>query len=182
MAESNVFEKIKTLVDMQQDLGQAALNQLRGAHPDPRSRIDRIWEHPPLDYEGGVHSTGGNSNVFTMNADNERVERFVSGTRALYLGHTRDDHQVAIYPFGIVGLTEAGQPIFEDPENPKQVSVVIEYDGLANKQWLQRSVSPLFNIGPEGNVHARLTDEPTPAELQLLHDILETFEETVTAE
>ena len=101
----------------------------------------------------------------------------MSGVSTLYLSQPLDDHCIAVYPYEILGQTEAGQPIFADPETNTRTSVVIEYRDDYRAGLLQRRVEPLFHIDEDGRVYSKLYDQPTPAELQLMMDILDQFEE-----
>lgn len=175
----NGLETVRELAQMQQDLSVTVLHELRnGDNPDPRTRIDKIRSAYPQEYERGVYSNAGNSSFFILNDGGRRVEQSVSGTTIQYLGALGDTMRVAIYPYGLAGTTEARQPIFEDPEISKRVSVVLEYgDDEWNAHLLKRRVEPLYNIDQDGNVFARFTDQPTPTELGLLYSILDQFEE-----
>ena len=176
----NGLETVKELAQMQQDLSVAALHELRnGGSPDPRTRIDNIRSAYPREYERGVYSNGGNSSFFVFDERGRRDEQFVSGTSIQYLDTLGDRKmKIAIYPYGLAGTTEAGEPIFEDPGVTKRVSVALEYgDHDYGTPFLKRRIEPLFNVDQDGNVFSRLTDQPTPAELGLLYDILDQFEE-----
>lgn len=172
-------EQVGMLVQMEECLTKPVLDGLREADkPDPKTRLDKIWAASPRDYEKGVYGNAGNSTIHVFDDQGRRTEEFISGLSVLYLSQRGDDHCIAVYPYGIVGVTEAGEPIFEQPDTSQRQSVVIEYTDPAYRAGLlQRKVVPLYNIDSDGRVYARMTDQPTPTELQLFYDILNQFEE-----
>lgn len=174
---------VRELMKLKQTTGALVLERLRSeGKPDPRTRIEKIRAAHPSDYEMGVSSVGGNSNIYLFNKRGRRTERFISGTNAYYLRKRGEDFCIALYTYGVAGLTEAGQPIFEDPDTTQRVSVVIEYEEQAldhTHPWLQRRIEPLFNVDIDGTVFARISDQPTPTELAFLGDILDRFESVI---
>jgi hypothetical protein len=181
MSNANLGETLGNLEGMATDLSTHALLELRGGYrPDIRQRLEKVMTGPNgiSETRGGhrVSGTGGNSPVFLMK-NNKLTTEHTYGVSARYLRVKDNDLTIAIYPFGIQGLTQDSRPIFENPKESKMRSVVIEYDRYTdNVGWLQRRVEPLFNIEEDGSVYARISDQPTSGELQLINDIIEEFE------
>lgn len=172
----DVFEIVGELTYMRDNFVDPVLIELRnGQRSNPRQRIEKLDAlHPNTER---VSSVGGNSKIYVKDGGRVKERQSYQVVAHYLLGKDISVPDIAIFPFGIDGVTDAGSAIFQDPNASKMRSICLVYPPMNNgDHWLQHPVEPLFNIDEDGVVLARFNDLPTPTELQLLLNILDQFE------
>lgn len=181
--EVGTFETLAEIQAMRVLYPEPVLGELRAAdQPILRDRMKAVTASQEKG-ELGLHylftNTGvHNAPVMVQPAAVARgpEERVIPYFDRASIWNNTSGTELAIYGLGIATTRADRTPVFHVPETGMQSVVLVdpvEYD-IASVGT--SPITPLFNVYPDGMVHARLHDEPTPAEFVLFHDILGTFE------
>lgn len=181
--EVGTFETLAELREMQAALPDQVLADLRAAdRPVLRDRLQAVASSQNRGLlqtkyrftNTGVHNAPVlvQPGASTRKAEKQVIPYF---SRASIWNPTIGA-EVAIYGLGIATTLADRTPVFQSPETSMQSIVIVEDDRHDIAAVGTSPITPLFNVYPDGTVHARIHDEPTQLETALFHGVLETFE------
>lgn len=181
--EVGTFETLAEVRAMQVLYPEPVLADLRSAHQpvvhDRLKAVTRSQTRGVLAIRHQFTNTGVNNvpvKVQSQAVARGHERRVIPYFNRASIWNDISETEVAIYGLGIATTLADRTPIFHAPETGMQSVVLVDHVEYDITSVGTSPITPLFNVYPDGTVHARLHDEPTPAEFVLFHDILGTFE------
>lgn len=180
MSRQELFGELNELTGMNRDIVPSALIELRGGLRENPIEIIKWITRQRADFDNGFSNVGGNSNYLVNHNGRIQTEWYQGFQTAVLraVPPVRETPDIEIWPLNVSGTYEPGLLTFFPTSKgaAPRFSVVLTRPSSEDHTFLQPA-APLFNVREDGVVLARINEPPTPDELGLFQDILDSFVE-----